>query len=210
MIEYFTIARELMNRDNKLHYELFDFKQNHDIKLFVAILSNATMIYKNNKTDENYLTFSLKNFFASDSYLCRATLSFIYIEKFLRTNEIIMSKFFDFIDYDLENKTISFTFTENYIKTMKKSGFNKLELKTLKSIKDIRTTKLAMILSMKPKGYLDVNYLFKVLDLYKIERRDRRIFKIKQAFKSLNVDVEYKYPKNKNSPVLEEHYKFYY
>ena len=93
---------------------------------------------------------------------------------------------------------------------MKKSGFNKLELKTLKSIKDIRTTKLAMILAMKPKGYLDVNYLFKVLDLYKIERRDRRIFKIKQAFKSLNIDVEYKYPKNKNSPVLEEHYKFYY
>lgn len=210
MIEYFTIARELMNRENKLHYELFNFNYNHDIKLFVAILSNATMIYKNNKTKESYLSFSLKNFFAGDSYLCRATLSFVYIEKFLRANEITMSNFFDFIDYDLENKTISFTFTDLYIKTMKKSGFNKLELKTLKSIKDIRTTKLAMILAMKPKGYLDVNYLFKVLDLYKIERRDRRIFKIKQAFKSLNVDIEYKYPKNKNSPVLEEHYKFYY
>jgi hypothetical protein len=69
---------------------------------------------------------------------------------------------------------------------------------------------LFILTKIKPSGYLDLHYLFKVLDLNTIKRRDNKIAKIKKSFKSINVEAEYKHPANQNQKATEDHYKFYY
>ncbi len=68
---------------------------------------------------------------------------------------------------------------------------------------------------MKPDGYFDLYYLFKVLDLNGIKRRDNRIAKIHIAFETINIKREYKHPfydaENPNKlKKSDEDYKFHY
>lgn len=204
MIEYLTIPHEIMNRKNPLHYALFEYKNNSEMKLFITILAYSTMIYRNTKKEADH-NFNIKGLLGESSILNRRDLSVSKIRSFI--NEL-KSPFFHEIK-TLGNE-IHFKLSKQYKKNIKDSGFNKLEISDLKTISDVRTVKLFILTKIKPSGYLDLHYLFKVLDLNTIKRRDNKIAKIKKSFKSINVEAEYKHPANQNQKATEEHYKFYY
>ncbi|MGR6778516.1 hypothetical protein ACU5B6_13095 [Moritella viscosa] len=204
MIEYLTIPHELMNRKNPLHYALFNFDNNSEMKLFITILAYSTMIYRSTKKTENH-HFKLKGFLGNDSVLNRRDLTHKKINLFIQKLD---SSFFE--EIKVEANEVIFKFSRQYKKAIK-SGFNKIDLNTLKSIKDVRATKLTILTQMKTDGYFDLYYLFKVLELNEIKRRDHKIAKIKSAFSKLkNIEYSYKHPKNQNAEKLDDHYKFHY
>ena len=204
MIEYLTIPHELMNRKNPLHYALFNFDNNAEMKLFITILAYSTMIYRSTKKPVNH-HFKLKGFLGNNSILNRRDLTNKKINLFIQKLD---STFFE--EIKVEANEVIFKFSNQYKRAIK-SGFNKIDLDTLKSIKDVRATKLSILTQMKTDGYLDLYYLFKVLDLNEIKRRDHKVAKIKSAFSKLkNVEYTYKHPKNQNAEKLDEHYKFHY
>ncbi|MGF1747104.1 hypothetical protein, partial [Vibrio minamisatsumaniensis] len=186
MIEYLTIPHEIMNRKNPLHYALFDYKNNSEMKLFITILAYATMIYRNTKKEADH-NFNIKGLLGESSILNRRDLSVSKIISFI--NEL-KSPFFHEIK-TLGNE-IHFKLSKQYKRNVKDSGFNRLEISDLKTISDVRTVKLFILTKIKPSGYFDLHYLFKVLDLNTIKRRDNKIAKIKKSFKSINVEAEYK------------------
>ncbi len=204
MIKYFTAPHEIMNRSNELHYGLLDFDTNSEMKLFIAILANATMIYRTNKEKWSQ-TFSLKGYLGDDSFLPRKSLTFKKVERFINN---LNSPFFDMLIS--ENKVVSFVLSEKYIAMIEGSGFNKICLHSLKSLTNIRLTKLSILTQIKPNGYFDLYYLFKALKLNTIARRDNKIAKINTSFSNLNIKWEYKYPANQNDEKLAEHFKFHY
>jgi len=204
VIEYLTIPHELMNRKNTLHYALFDFDNNAEMKLFIAILAYSTMIYRSTKNTDNY-TFKLRGFLGKNSILNRRDLTSKRITIFINNLDSLFFK-----EIKVEANEVIFKFSKSY-KNAIKSGFNKIDLCSLKSVRDIRSTKLTILTKMKTEGYFDLYYLFKVLDLKEIERRDHKIAKITSAFKKLkNVEFTYKHPKNRSVEQLDEHYKFHY
>ncbi|REG84399.1 hypothetical protein [Marinomonas pollencensis] len=203
---FLPLTKEIMKPKNELHKYLFDFEDNVKFKVFLAILSISTIIYRKNKVD--YIqTFTIDGLLGKNSFLPRSgKLTFNTIEEIINSLE---SPFFDTIS--VNNKLVSFKLSYQYIREMRKNtGFNKIELKKLKSCRDIKATKLALIIENHKKGYLHLNYLLDVLKVPEKKQRKERIRQIKNAFKSINVDFEYKYPVNQNAEVLEEHYKFHY
>lgn len=205
-LTFLALTNEIMKPKNNLHKYLFDFDDNVSFKVFLAILSLSTTIYKKNKRD-NIQTFSIAGILGKDSFLPRSSiLNFEIIENIINS---LKSPFFEVISVD--NKLVSFKLSREYIKEMNRNtGFKKIELMKLKSCRDIKATKLALIVENNKTGYLHLNYLLDVLKVPEKKMRKERIKQIKNAFKSINVKCEYKYPVNQNSPVLEEHYKFYY
>jgi len=208
MIKYFTAPHELMNRKNPLHYALFDFKNTADMKIFITLVAYSTMIYRTTK-NKNKHTFSLKGLLSDDSVLPRKNIS---IESILRFIKNLDSPFFE--DITSAGEDIYFKLSKQYKKAIK-SGFNKIDLNELKVITHIRATKLKILTLMKPDGYFDLYYLFKVLDLNGIKRRDNRIAKIHIAFETLNIIPDYKHPfydaENPNKlKKSDEYYKFHY
>ncbi|WP_421854665.1 hypothetical protein [Marinomonas sp.] len=203
---FLSLTKEIMKPKNELHKYLFDFEDNVRFKVFLAILSISTTIYKKNKVDHIQI-FSIDGLLGVNSFLPRSgKLTFNTIEDIINS---LKSPFFETISVD--KKLVSFKLSYKYISEMNKNtGFNKIELKKLKSCRDIKATKLALIIENHKKGYLHLNYLLDVLKVPDKKQRKERIKQIKNAFKSINVDFEYKYPANQNAPVLEEHYKFYY
>ncbi|PAR26846.1 hypothetical protein, partial [Vibrio metoecus] len=109
-----------------------------------------------------------------------------------------------------ENKSVIVELSKEYIKNINKNGFNKVKLEDLKSCKDIKATKLKVIVSMKPKGFLNLNYLLKVLSVNDNLNRTDKIRQIRRAFNGIKLNFEYKHPKNQNDEIKPEHYKFYY
>ncbi|MCG9613090.1 hypothetical protein L1D41_25970 [Vibrio harveyi] len=204
MIEYLTIPNEIMNRKNPLHYALFDFKNNVEFKLFVTILAYSTMIYRTTKKESEHY-FSVKGFLGENSIITRNNMTAKKIIIFVNK---LQSPFFDNIEV-IANE-IHFKLSSKYKKDLRNNGFEKINLIDLKSIADIRSSKLSVLTEIKKEGYFDYYYLCKVLDLNGIKRRDNRIAKIKKAFKNIEVEFEYKHPKNQNEKREEEHYKFFY
>lgn len=204
MIKFFTGPHEVMNRNNELHYELFNFDTNIEMKVFMAILATTTMLYRTNKTEKTQ-RFILDGYLSNDSFLPRTSLNFKKLEKIINS---FNSPFFE--ELFAVNKEVYFTLSKKYIEMLNNSGFNKIDLQSLKSIRDVRATKLAILTQFKPNGYFDLNYLFKVLDLNDIKRRNDRIAKIKKAFKNIDIEVTYKHPLNQNSKRENDHYKFFY
>lgn len=119
------------------------------------------------------------------------------------------SPFFDHLQ--IEQKTISFKLSDLYEKSTLKRGFTKIDLKEFKKQRDLRTTKLSILTTAKPNGYLSLNYLLKALNINKKISRSEQIREIKRAFNKLkNIKYVYKYPANPNAEQLAEHYKFHY
>ena len=208
MIKYFTAPHELMNRKNPLHYALFDFKNTAEMKVFITLLAYSTMIFRSTK-NKNKHTFSLKGLLSEDSFLPRKNISIVSICRFIKKLD---SPFFEEIT-EIGNE-VNFKLSKQYKKTIK-SGFNKIDLHDLKGITHIRATKLKILTLMKPDGYFDLYYLFKVLDLNEIKRRDNKIAKIHIAFETLDIGANYKHPfydqkKPNKLKESDEYYKFHY
>lgn len=208
MIKYFTAPHELMNRKNPLHYALFDFKNTADMKIFITLIAYSTMIYRTTKSNKKH-TFSLKGLLGDDGVLPRKNITIKKIVLFIKKLD---SPFFEEITSAGED--VYFKLSKQYKKAIK-SGFNKIDLNELKGITHIRATKLKILTLMKPDGYFDLYYLFKVLDLNGIKRRDNRIAKIHTAFETLDIIPDYKHPfydekKPNKLKKADEHYKFHY
>jgi len=208
MIKYFTAPHELMNRKKPLHYALFDFKNTADMRIFITLVAYSTMIYRMTKNKNKHI-FSLKGLLSDDGFLPRKGISLEKIGRFIRKLD---SPFFEEIT-EVRNE-VSFKLSKQYKKAIE-SGFNKIDLFELKKISNVRAIKLKILTLMKPNGYFDLYYLFKVLDLNGIKRRDHKITKIHAVFKTIGVKSEYKHPfYNPENPTelkkSEEYYKFHY
>lgn len=203
--QFLSLSNEIMKTNNPLHYELFNFDNNIEYKVFLMILSISTMLYRNNKMTKQ--SFSLNGFLSRDSYLPRSKLNFKTLEKIINSFNG-KSHFFNHVLS--ENKNVIVELSKQYIDNINKNGFNKVKLEDLKSCKDIKATKLKVIVSMKPKGFLNLNYLLKVLSVNDNLNRTDKIRQVRRAFNGIKLNFEYKHPKNQNDEIKPEHFKFYY
>lgn len=175
---FLRLPNEIMSVKHQLHYELFNFDTNKELKVFVAILAYATTIFlKNNKKGKQ--TFSTVGFLADNRFLPN-TIKYPELEKIINN---FKTPFFDILF--IENKQVSFKLSDVYISSTLKKGFQKINLMSLKSTLSLKATKLAILTTIKPNAYLGLNYLFKVLKVNPNLRRVDRIREIKTAFKSL-------------------------
>ncbi|WP_428095696.1 hypothetical protein [Candidatus Thioglobus sp.] len=204
---FMAVPNEIMSTKHPLHYELLNFDTNIELKVFITVLATATMIFKANK-NKGIQTFSTVGFLGDNSFLPKS----INLKKLTSIIQNMETPFFDTLT--INHKTVSFKISDTYKKSVTKKGFSQVNLMALKSHKDLKTTKLAILTKINPKGYLSLNYLLKVLNVNQKLSRTGRIREIKQAFKNLEklglLNWEYKYPVNKNVEVLPEHYKFHY
>jgi len=204
---FLAVSNEIMNTKHSLHKHFLNFDSNPELKVFLAILAKATMIFKANKSTEKQ-TFSTVGFFSDDSFLPKN----LTLKKLTKIIEEMNNPFFEHLE--ITHKTVCFKLSNEYTKSTLKKGFSIINLMSLKSHKDLKTTKLVILTTMKPNGYLSLNYLLKTLKVNPNLERTGRIREIKQAFKKLKdlglLDWEYKHPVNKNVEVLPEHYKFHY
>jgi len=204
---FLAVPNEIMSTKHDLHKHLLDFDSNIELKIFLALLAKASMIYKSNKP-KGIQTFSIKGFLSNNSFIPRKSLTKEILADII--NEMT-NPFFEvlFLDKDL----VSYKLSTKYTKTLK-SGFQKVNLMSLKSHKDLKMTKLAILTAMKPNGYLNLNYVLECLKVNKKLERTEQILQVKKAFRKLKklglLDWEYIYPVNKNVKVLPEHYKFHY
>jgi len=190
-----------------LHYELLNFDENIELKVFIAVLTKATMIFKVNK-NKDIQTFSTVGLLGDNSFLPKS----INLKKLTSIIQNMENQSFDTLTINL--KTVSFELSNVYKKATIKNGFSKVNLMSLKSLRFLKITKLAILTEINPKGYLPLNYLLKVLNVNQKLSRTGRIREIKQAFKSLEelglLDWEYIYPVNKNVKISPDDYKFHY
>lgn len=231
--QFLALPNDIMNRDNLLHYELFNFNNNIDFKVFLMVLSISTMMYKDNGLKKQ--SFSINGFLSRNSYLPRSKLNFEKLEtiingfgtslffKKIRVEKSLLNTKENNIKESVEekikhaltnslNKIIELELSDEYVKSLnnKKGGFNKVRLDELKTCRDIKATKLKIITLMKPTGYLHLNYLLKVLSIKDNLNRSDKIRQIRRAFNGINLEFKYKHPKNQNDEVKPEHFKFYY
>ncbi|ENO7073331.1 hypothetical protein ACBZ37_003175 [Vibrio cholerae] len=231
--QFLALPNEIMKSDNPLHYEFFNFNNNIDFKVFLMILSISTMLYKDNGLKKQ--TFTLNGLLSRDTYLPRSKLNFEKLESII--NNLNPSPFFksiivkksllnptknteeneeEVIKHTLTNslnKCVELELSDEYLDLInnKKNGFNKIKLEELKSCREIKATKLKVITMMKPKGYLHLNYLLKVLSINCNLNRTDKIRQIKRAFNGINIEFEYKHPKrDKKKEMKPEYYKFHY
>ncbi len=231
--QFLALPNEIMKSDNPLHYEFFNFNNNIDFKVFLMILSISTMLYKDNGFKKQ--TFTLNGLLSRDTYLPRSKLNFEKLESII--NNLKLSPFFksiivnksllnpinnteeheeEAIKYSLTNslnKYVELELSDEYLNLInnKNNGFNKIKLEELKSCREVKATKLKVITMMKPKGYLHLNYLLKVLSINCNLNRTDKIRQIKRAFNGINIEFEYKHPKrDKKKEMKPEYYKFHY
>jgi len=204
---FMAVPNEIMNTKHPLHYELLNFDTNIELKVFIAVLAKATMIFKANK-NKGIQTFSTVGFLGDNSFLPKS----INLKKLTSIIQNMETPFFDTLT--INHKTVSFELSNDYKKSTIKKGFSKVNLMSLKSLRFLKITKLAILTEINPKGYLPLNYLLKVLNVNPKISRTGRIREIKQAFKSLEelglLNWNYKHPVNKNAEEVPEDYKFHY
>lgn len=201
---FLAIPNEIMNTKHDLHKHLLNFDSNIELKIFLAILAKASMLYKSNKP-KGIQTFSIKGFLSNNSFIPRKSLT---KEKLTDIINKMNSSFFKVLF--LRDDLLSYQLSAKYTNTFK-SGFQKVNLMSLKSHKDVKTTKLAVLTAIHPSGYLNLNYVLERLKVNKKIPRTAQILQVKKAFSKLeNIEFEYKYPVNKNVKELPEHYKFHY
>ncbi len=206
MIKYITIPKQLIQEKDTLHYKLFDFSEINQFKLFLFILAKATMMYKANKM-ECIQHFEVRDILKDNSVISRKSVTYERIETFV---DGLNTPFFETISY--QDKKIFFRFSDTYLELMKESkGGYQIDFNELIGIRNIRAAKLkCLIFLYKTSGFFHLYYLFKILDLNKISRRDRKINKIKHCFDSLAIRFDYKYPVNQYVKRKEQDYRFYY
>lgn len=202
---FMAVPNDIMNTNHSLHYELLNFDTNIELKLFISILAQATMIFRVNKNKKGIQTFLISGILGKDSFIPRSKN--MNHKKVLEIINHLNSPFFDILS--LSDKTISFQLSAKYIKTLK-SGFTNVNLMDLKKYKSLKATKLAILTTIYPSGYLSLNYLFKYLKVRAELPRTEKIRQIKTAFDNLDVEWEYKHPATKGDKELPEHYKFHY
>ncbi|CED62256.1 Bifunctional protein FolD-Methylenetetrahydrofolate dehydrogenase-Methenyltetrahydrofolate cyclohydrolase [Moritella viscosa] len=204
---FLAVSNEIMNTKHSLHKHLLNFDSNPELKVFLAILAKATMIFKANESTEKQ-TFSTVGFLSDDSFLPKS----INLKKLTKIIEEMNNPFFEHLE--ITHKTVCFKLSNEYTKSTLKKGFSKINLMSLKPHKDLKTTKLAILTALKPNGYLNLNYVLECLKVNKKLERTEQIRQVKKAFKKLKdlglLECVYKYPVNKNVEVLPEHYKFHY
>jgi len=202
---FMAVPNDIMNTKHSLHYELLNFDTNIELKLFISILAQATMIFRVNKNKKGIQTFLISGILGKDSFIPRSKN--MNHKKVLEIINQLNSPFFDVLS--LSDKQISFQLSAKYIKTLK-SGFTNVNLMDLKKYKSLKATKLAILTTIYPNGYLSLNYLFKYLKVKTELPRTEKIRQIKTAFDNLDVEWEYKHPAKKGDKELPEHYKFHY
>ncbi len=208
MINYIILPQELICNKNNFHYKLFDFDNIHQFKLFLFILAKATIIYKTNKKRiKGIQSFHISEVFTNNDVLLKGSITYENIEKFINGLD---TPFFKEISY--YKKEVHFKLSHQYIKLLLSAESHYcFDFQKLKGVRDVRAAKLQLLLGIyKKSGFFHLNYLFKVLDLNKIARRDRKIYKIKHCFNSLSVKFDYKHPVNQYAEKNDEDYKFYY
>ncbi|WP_045419308.1 hypothetical protein [Vibrio jasicida] len=208
MINYITLPQELINNKNNFHYKLFDFDDIHQFKLFLFILAKVTVIYKTNKKRiKGTQSFHISEIFTNNDVLLKGSMTYEKIKKFINGLD---TPFFKEISYS--NKEVHFKISYQYIKLLLSAESHYcFDFQQLKGVRDVRAAKLQLLLGIyKKSGFFHLNYLFKVLDLNKITRRDRKIYKIKHCFNSLGVEFDYKHPVNQYVKKNDGDYKFYY
>lgn len=177
MISYITLPQELINIKNNFHYKVFDFNDIHQFKLFLFIMAKATVIYKTNKKRiKGTQSFHISEIFTNNDVLSKGSMTYENIKKFINGLD---TPFFKEIGYS--NKEVNFKFSYQYIKLLLSTESHYcFDFQKLKGVRDVRAAKLQLLLGIyKKSGFFHLNYLFKVLDLNKIARRDRKIYKIK-------------------------------
>jgi len=203
--QFLALSNEIMKTSNPLHYELFNFDNNIEFKVFLMVLSVSTMLYRKNGMSSQ--KFKLGGLLGRDSYLPRSKLNYQSLEKLInKLNN--KRRFFDCVLS--EDKSVFLRLSKEYMNNINNTGFNKINLEDLKTCKDIKATKLKVIISIRQKGYLHLNYLFKILSIKSDLNRSDRIRQVKRAFNGIKLNFEYKHPKNQNDEIKPEHFIFYY
>jgi hypothetical protein len=212
---FLAVPNDIMNTKHILHSELINFDRNIELKVFITVLATATKIFKANKKNGKQ-TFSTIGLLGDDSVLPGS----LKLAQFKKIINDMNSPFFEHLVF--ENKQIEFQLSDTYIRSTLKRGFSKVDLMTLKSLQDVKTTKLAILTMICPssktkdnnKKYLNLNYLLKILDVSKNMDRTDQIRAIKNPFKTLEklnlLTWKYIYPKKKSDKKLPEHYKFHF
>lgn len=199
------LQNEIIMKKNILHRELFKIDNNLEFKVFLAVLTMSTMICKKNKEFKKEQTFSLKGFMSKKSFLPRNKLSKEKIGDIV--NDFEMHAFFDKLV--CEEETITFKISDEYRKTFKSKGFQKIDLMKLKGCRSINTTKIALLTQIQPKGYYYLNYLSVLLHLDDLDR-PAKIRAIKRAFAKIEgITFAYIYPKNGETRT-KDHFRFVY
>ncbi|HFI9408588.1 TPA: hypothetical protein ACGSUG_004625, partial [Vibrio parahaemolyticus] len=152
-------------------------------------------------------SFHISEIFTNNDVLSKGSMTYENINKFINGLD---TPFFKEIGYS--NKEVNFKLSHQYIKLLLSTENHYcFDFQKLKGVRDVRAAKLQVLLGIyKKSGFFHLNYLFKVLDLNKIARRDRKIYKIKHCFNSLGVEFNYKHPVNQYTERKDEDYKFHY
>ncbi|OBT09910.1 hypothetical protein A9267_20250 [Shewanella sp. UCD-FRSSP16_17] len=205
---FLRLPNTIMNAKHDLHKELFNVETAMEQKVFIAVLAIASALFVKNKKKgvQHFSTVGL----LSDNRFLPANLVYSTLEEIINN---INSPFFDTLV--IENKMVSFEFSKRYKKEAIKTGFQQINLMSLKSCNTLRSTQVAIMIMMRPNAYLNLNYLLDVLKVNKGIKRTSRIREVKRVFKSLKkqgllTEWEYKHPATKSAEVLPEHYKFHY
>ncbi len=214
---FLAIPFDMMNTKHPLHKtlykELVNFKTNLELKVFMAVLAEATMILKTTKK-KGKQTFSTVGFLGDNSFL-PGSLVEKKLEKII--NEM-NTPFFDNLSFS--NKIVEFKLSDIYIKSALKRQFIKIDLMSLKSLTSPNTTKLLILQSLypfsekNPKRFIYLNFLLEVFNISKKMTRKDQIRAVKDVFRSLEklelLQWEYIYPKKANDDKTLKAYSFCY
>lgn len=224
--EYLSISKGIITQTNHpLHDCLFKYSDLVSYKVFLLCLhqANKTIIsMKKQNLDLNKGSFKVKTFYSRKNFLCNSYISpdeiisgILRIEKTTNTD---FNAFFNKISIDEDGETISFEFSDLYMKELNKKSFYKVDLADLKPLKSTRALRLAIIILSTKSGYKGLNYLINVLDVetYKKngepKKRTNIIKDINIAFDNFNYLIFHVYqkPKNQHTAVKEGDFKFHY
>lgn len=205
---FLRLPNTIMSAKHNLHRELFNFETSMEQKVFIAVLAYSSAIFVKNKM-KGIQHFSTVGFLADNRFL-PTSLVYSKLEEIINN---MNNPFFDTLS--IKDKKVSFEFSKRYKKEVIKSGFQQINLMSLKPCITVRTTQVAIMTMMKPNAYLNLNYLLDVLKINKGIKRTSRIREIKRVFKSLKEqgivsEWVYLYPETKSAEVLPKHYKFHY
>jgi len=214
---FLAVPFDMMNPKHPLHKKLYkelvNFKTNLELKVFIAVLAEATMILKTTKK-QGKQTFSTVGFLGDNSFL-PGTLVEKKLEKII--NEM-NTPFFDSLSFS--NKIVEFKLSDLYMKSALKRQFIKIDLMRLKSLTSPNTTKLVILQSLypfsekNPKRFIYLNFLLEVFNISKKMTRKDQIRAVKDVFRSLEklelLNWEYIYPKKANDDKTLKAYSFIY
>lgn len=213
MIKYIALASNIIEKRNELFYELFEYNNVNDFKLFLYLVSKATIIAKINLKEKKMSldkesNFELDSDIFTSEFLSNSSVSHKYIEKFIKNTE---SKYFKSIS--IKNKKVFFELSKKYISELKGSKSYSFDFEEIKDIKrNVRAAKLKFLVCLyKKSGFFHSNFLFKVLDLNSINLKKNKIKKIREAFKEINIEYNYNSAVNHHDKKNNENYgKFEY